>query len=261
MCCPSATLVVWSAAWLAQRAAPDDALDALLHWGHPQEIVAADAGAASALEFERASSAAELLAALRRNRAGSATLVLPAAGDVRGLGVPGPFARAALARGEAAVLDGLGLGIVPEQAPDNQLIWTVYNAPEGGGGVTAGLAEAERELRDAVRASTSDLLALEVASHRPEAHEAVRERLSSAQAPPWPEGMPPRAVGLLQRADEVDAIVAMAAADEPGAALSASAAEQRAAALRPLASAVRTARCAAVSEAVRVLGGYADRHR
>jgi hypothetical protein len=65
---------------------------------------------------------------------------------------------------------------------------------------------------------------------------------------------------VLQRAEEVAAILAIAQTDEPGGALSASAANQRADALRPLSDAVRRARAASVNEAVRVFAERADRH-
>jgi hypothetical protein len=72
--------------------------------------------------------------------------------------------------------------------------------------------------------------------------------------------MPGRSLRVLQRAEEISAILAIARTDDPGGALSASAAVQRAEALRPLAEAVRTARGAAVNEAVRVFADQGDRH-
>lgn len=57
---------------------------------------------------------------------------------------------------------------------------------------------------------------------------------------------------MLQRAEEIAAILVIAQTDDPGGALSASASNLRAQALRPLSDAVRIARCAAVNEAVRV---------
>jgi hypothetical protein len=64
---------------------------------------------------------------------------------------------------------------------------------------------------------------------------------------------------VLQRAEEVAAILALAQTDEPGGALSASAATQRAEALRPLSDAIRAARAAAVNETVRVFAEQPDR--
>ena len=46
--CASATFTVWSSAWLAGAAAPDDVLDALGPWAEAHDVVAADAGTALA---------------------------------------------------------------------------------------------------------------------------------------------------------------------------------------------------------------------
>ncbi|WP_089301445.1 hypothetical protein [Haloechinothrix alba] len=273
MCCPSATLAVWSSAWLTQRAASDDVLDALLYWTQRHRVLAADDGAAETFDLAVVPVAdpaadpaagvapAHLLAALRRHGLTRAALLLPEAGDVRGLGGPGPFSRAALARGEAVVFDEIGIGLVPEQADDGSLRWTAYTAAGSGDSVTSGISEAERELRDAVRSSADELDALDVARAHPGAHDSVRRRLVASPQPPWPDDMPAQALRVLQRADEVDTILAAATDDEPGGAQSASAARSRSEALRPLAAAVREARCAAVSEAVRLFAGYADRRR
>ncbi|NUT51632.1 MAG: hypothetical protein HOV94_30700, partial [Saccharothrix sp.] len=78
---------------------------------------------------------------------------------------------------------------------------------------------------------------------------------------PWPNAMPPRALRVLQRAAEVDAILSVARSDSPGGAMSASAMSARTDALKPVSEAVRRARCAAVDEAVRVLADTgAGRH-
>src|SRR5690606_22937961 len=42
VCCPSATLAVWSSAWLSGGTASDDVLDALTAWGEAHEVVAHD---------------------------------------------------------------------------------------------------------------------------------------------------------------------------------------------------------------------------
>ena len=99
----------------------------------------------------------------------------------------------------------------------------------------------------------------DVARDRPGVREELAERLRLASRAPWPSGMPPRSLRVLQRAGEVGAMIALATEDEPGGALSASAAVRRSEALRPVHDAVRTARCAAVDEAVRVLSDHAER--
>ncbi|HEY4456201.1 MAG TPA: hypothetical protein VGN81_17950, partial [Pseudonocardiaceae bacterium] len=89
MSCPSATLVVWTSAWLNGAAAADDVLDALQSWAESHEIVAHDDATAELLDLPTAhqqpASPALLLAALRKIGVTSGELVLPVAGDLRGL--------------------------------------------------------------------------------------------------------------------------------------------------------------------------------
>ncbi len=70
MPCASATFTVWSSAWLAGAAAPDDVLDALGPWGRAHDVVAADTGTALAHALAAPGTAPGsvtfLLAALRR---------------------------------------------------------------------------------------------------------------------------------------------------------------------------------------------------
>ncbi|MGH3518794.1 MAG: hypothetical protein ACRDQ7_15520 [Haloechinothrix sp.] len=263
MCCPSATFVVWSSAWLHGRAASDDVLDAMLAWGELQEVAAADDAAARLAGLPPVGAPAvppaHLLAALRRLGASDAQLALPAPGDVRGLGGGGAFTNAALNAGEAVLFCEVGVGLVPETPADSVRRWAVYRIEPRIAGEFVGIGDAEHALVDAVRTSAGLLTELDVTSDRPDAHRALRARLKSTPRLAWPAGMPGRALRVLQRADEVAAIVDLADADDPGGALSASAALRRAEALRPLISAVRDARRAAIGEAVQVLCAHVDR--
>jgi hypothetical protein len=257
--CASATFTVWSSAWLAGAAAPDDVLDALGPWARVHEVAAMDAGTAltHALAPPGATpgSVTFLLAALRRAAPrGACRLVLPAPGDPRGLPGPGPFSRAAMGAGEGVLVTDAGLGLVPVRVADGVLRWTAYPVVDTGpASEYVGLPQAERELRDQVRRSASVLTSLGVARHRPGVREEIAATLRARPRSLWPAGMPAGALRVLQQADEVEAILAAASVDEPGGALSASAAAGRREALRPLQTAVRVARRAAVAEAVRVL--------
>jgi hypothetical protein len=260
--CPSATFTVWSSAWLVGVAAPDDVLDALSPWADAHDVQAADTDTARQTALpppgEPVSSLTFLLAALRRaagrGESSPARLVLPAAGDVRGLPGPGPFSRAAMVAGEGVLFADAGLGIVPAEVADGVLRWTVHRVPEPGPPPEfVAIGQAERDLRDQVRQATSVLTSLGVARHRPGVREEIAAALRARPRSLWPVGMPPQALRVLQQADEVEAILAAASVDEPGGALSASAATARHEALRPIERAVRVARRAAVAEAVRVL--------
>jgi hypothetical protein len=254
--------VVWSSAWLSGFAAADDVLDALQDWAELHEVVAANDAVSSTLDIpargEPAGQLAALLATLRRAGAGGGRLVLPVPGDVRGLGQTMEFAAEALHAGEAVVHGSIG--IVPEPVAEGVLRWTVFDLQTPPTANQVPLGEAEHELTGAMRVAAGLLNELGVARHRAGVREELRDRLAAAPQVRWPEGMPPRALRVLQRATEVSAILELAGEDEPGGALSASAATKREQALRPLFDAVRIARCAAIDEAVRTLSNHAGRH-
>lgn len=267
----SATLAVWASAWLAGAAAPDDVLDSLAPWSQAHDVLATDADTAEWTGVPGPGSAPTsitmLLASLRRiTPRGQARLVLPAPGDVRGLPGPGPFSREATTAGEGILFAEAGFGVVPSDIADGVVRWTVFRVPDPGPVPEyVALNQAEAELREQVRTSASVLTDLGVARHRPGVREEIAAALRSRPASLWPAGMPPRALRVLQQADEVDAILTAAAGDDLGGppagtagpgeygALSASAADARREALRPIETAVRVARRAAVAEAVRIL--------
>ena len=253
--------MVWSSAWLSGFAAADDVLDALQDWAELHEVVAADAGTASTLDIPARGTEpghpTGLLAALRRAGAGGGRLVLPVPGDVRGLGTSGEFAAEALHTGEAVVHGALG--VVPEAVAEGVLRWTVFDLPAPPVPNVVPLADAEHELTGAMRVTAGLLTELGVAKHRTGVRDELRDRLAALPKVRWPQGMPPRALRVLQRATEVSAILDLAGEDDPGGALSASAAVKRAQALRPLFDAARIAQCAAIDEAVRTLSNQSGR--
>jgi hypothetical protein len=272
--CPSATLVVWTSAWLHGAAAADDVLDSLQSWAELHEVITHDEATGELLELptaqEQPASPALLLAALRRIGVSAGELVLPVAGDLRGLRGHAPFAASALHAGEAAVLrtgdEAPGargdLGLVPEwrgpkgaksDIADRVIRWTVFRLPAAPAGERMPLGEAEHGLSGAMRSAATALIELDVARHRPNVRDEISAVVASAPDTEWPAGVPPRALKVLQRAAEVEAILTVAMTDAPGGALSASATRGRAEALRPLDHAVRAARRAAIDEAVRAL--------
>nr|WP_037304936.1 hypothetical protein [Saccharopolyspora erythraea] len=265
MPCPSATMVVWTSAWLHGAAASDDVLDALKPWGESHEVRAADQDLATRLDLpgpdEPAAGPALLLAALRRSGAAGGELVLPVPGDVRGLGGANPFARLALRTGEAAVLREAGLGLVPQNVAEGVVRWTVFElADELPPAEHLPIAEAEHGMSSAMREAASTLIDLDIAKHRPGVRDEIAKTVSSRPQPPWPQDVPQRPLRILQRASEVEAILWVATDDAPGGALSASATRARTEALRPLFDSVRAARRASVAEMVRVLSDRAGKH-
>jgi hypothetical protein len=267
-------MVVWTSAWLHGAAAADDVLDALQSWAEAHEVIAHDEAVADRLGLpgpgEPAASPAMLLAAARRMAVTGGELVLPVAGDLRGLRGDAVFAATALHAAEAAVLSAVAdpdaeqpqsgeLGLVPERVADGVLRWTVFDLPPAPTGESTPLGEAEHELSGAMRAAATALVELDVARHRPGVRAEISALVEGQPRTPWPPGMPNRALRVLQRASEVAAILHVATSDDPGGAVSASAIRRRAEALRPLDHAVRTARKAAVAEAVRTLSDHAGK--
>jgi hypothetical protein len=245
----SALLVAWGSAWLAGRANLAQAAAAVSAAEDEEQLTDDGAG------VDR------LLTGLRADGVCRLELTLPVPGDARGLPGPGePFTVAALARGEGVLTHGGSrrIGLVPATTrvgpAGDQLVVTTW-ASYGIAGtdqppaVPVTVAEAERDLAEALRDSTRELASLEVARWHPGLDEPLQElrrraRRGAEAASGLPPGYPPRAVALLAQADRLHGVLALACADDGGARTSAEMAA-RGALLRALASAVRVARLAA----------------
>lgn len=228
----SAVLAWWATAWFRGHVGPDELLDALDGF---HQVTGLDA------------EPVPLLPALGRLRSAGATsvgLALPAPGILAGLGGPGGFNKAALEAGEAVVLDGAGLGLVPHRAGAG-VSWQLEPAARR---QLVDLGEADRSLRTALVATADRLAALDVARWRPEVADELMNlrRVASLDAPP---GTPAAAVDLATRAGRAAYVVELALEDDGGA-VSAWEIAQREEALRPLDLAARHAVVAACSPEV-----------
>ncbi|MDT0203607.1 hypothetical protein [Nocardioides sp. AE5] len=233
----SARMAWWLTAWLGGRISPDDLFAAVLDGDAAHHVTGLDGGT----EPEPLLLA---LGPIRRSGAVSAGLALPVAGDLVGLGGPAGFNALALAAGEAVVLAGAGLGLVPHRAGAG-VVWQAVPADRR---PLDDLGTADRNLRRSISASADALVDLDVARWRPE---VADELMSLHRSPSYaaPAGTPSRAVDLAGRASQALAIVDLALADD-GAAVSARQAQARTAALQPLARAGRRAMVAACSPEV-----------
>nr|WP_026449040.1 hypothetical protein [Actinopolyspora mortivallis] len=263
MPCPSATMVVWTSAWLHGAAASDDVIDAVQTWSEVNQIHAADEETALRRELpgprDSGAGLALLLASIRRADGDAGELVLPVAGDARGLDGSTEFSKNAMLRGEAAVFPTAGLAVVPERVAEGILRWTVHEVNEPPTREHTPVGEAEHGMSSAMREAASTLTELDVSRSRPGVRTEIAANVASRTQPSWPKGVPQRCLRVLQRATEVEAILRVATEDAPGGAVSASADRARGQALRPLFSAVRTARRAAVGEMVRTLTRSTDK--
>ena len=138
-----------------------------------------------------------LVVALGRLRSSGATsfgAALPAEGDPVGLGGPRAFNDAALEAGEAVVVAGAGLGLVPVRV-GAAITWVAHPAQRR---QLPDVGEADRGLRAALLETAEALADLDVARWRPEVADRLlnlrhRDRVAA------PDGVPPRCVELAAR--------------------------------------------------------------
>jgi hypothetical protein len=188
----------------------------------------------------------EVLVAWRRGGA-SVRLVLPVAGDVRGVPGPGPFRTAALEQGEAVV--GTGLGIVPEvidyspSSAPSTVLWQAFGTEPAPIDYVS-VPDAQFDLSNAIRESATALSAADVAGWIDDITDELHDARRAGEHLNLPPGFPSRAVALLAQAERLQAVLDLAFSDPTGGAVDRTGIAARSSALRPLATAVRRARLA-----------------
>lgn len=251
----SGLLAAWGNALLAGFVSPDDALVAIVG----QDAVHRVAG------LPDETGQVGLTLALGRLRALGVTgyrVALPAPGHPLGLSGPPEFNARALEAQEAVVASGAPYGLVPEVTavgPDGDLhvevVWHCLAVREAPPADVPSLGEAERELAEALREATDALSRLDVAASGPvaeaalDAYRARAERGREVLAP----GYPPRAVRVLELAQRVGLLVALARERGHGGAVSAAEMAARGEALRPVERVSRRAQVAAYNAYVEEL--------
>jgi hypothetical protein len=235
---PAGRFAVWATAWLTGRASYDEALDALL--GDTAHRVAGLPGTDEAVPLGWA------LTALRGLGERRFRLVLPVAGDVRGLPRAPGLAPLALESGQAAV--GEHLALVPEPLGPEVVQWTAFPlgglppvAPPPEGNLRAVSGVLDLAVGDTARA----LAGLDVARWNPEVPTLLAGLARTTAAPGLPDDHDPLALSVLGRAQRLARVLDLAMADAPGGAVNHAQAAARGGALRPLAQAVREATVAA----------------
>ncbi|MDH2415748.1 hypothetical protein [Nocardioides sp. CER19] len=228
----------WATAWLRGHVVTDLLLDAVI--GDDATHVV---GGLDALGLGQ-DAAESLLAGLARIRAEGATgfgVALPVEGDLVGLGGPPPFNAAALEAGEAVVVSGAWIGLVPVRV-GAAVTWHAHRAERR---QLPDIGEADRTLRRELPSAADALADLDVARWRPE----VADRLMNLRHRPHvtpPPGVPSRCAELAARALQAAEIVDIALEDDGGA-VSAYEISARRDALLPLDRAARHALVAAGS--------------
>lgn len=245
----SGPLAAWAAAFFAGRVSVDQAADAVTRSDAPHQV-----GGLPSYDVELVP-LREVLVAWRR-AGGAVRVVLPVAGDVRGLPGPAAFRSAALECGEAVV--GNGLGVVPDiidHAPSSApttVLWQAFQTEPTPNDYLS-VADAQYELTSAIRDSASALSAADVAGWVDDIADALHDARHAGERLNLPPGFPPRAVALLAQAERLQAILDLAFTDPTGGAIDRTGIAARADALRPLATAVRRARIAGYNADAREL--------
>jgi hypothetical protein len=236
----SGPLAAWAAAFFAGRVSVDQAADAVTGSDAPHQV-----GGLPAFDVELVP-LREVLIAWRR-ASGSVRVVLPVAGDVRGVPGPAAFRGAALELGEGVA--GRGLGVVPEvidHAPSSApptVLWQAYPV-EAAPPDYVSVSDAQYELTTAIRESASALSAADVAGWIDDIADTLHDARHAGERLNLPPGFPPRAIALLAQAERLQAVLDVAFTDPTGGAIDRTGIAARTAALRPLATAVRRARLA-----------------
>jgi hypothetical protein len=171
-----------------------------------------------------------------------AHLALPVPGDPIGLAGPPPFNEVALEAGEAVIVRGTDLGLVPAYVgPAVQ--WTAHLAAPP---AHADLGEADRGLRAALITAAEALAALDVARWNPDVADALMDirKIGSGRGDDLAPGYDPRAVRTAATARRCLAIAEAALADDGGA-ISVTDADARRRTVLQLATAARRALVAA----------------
>lgn len=234
----SGRLAWWLTAWLRGLVGADDLLDGVSPEGEIHHVVGLTDPDTELISLSLA------LGAVRRSGATAAGVALPVPGDPAGLGGPAALTEAANEAGEAVILVGAGLALVPHAA-GRGVVWQAHPARPR---MLTDLGQASRDLRLALVEAATTLADLEVAKWRPD----VADELMDLRRPrTWaaPPGTPPDAAGLAARATQAERIVELALEDDGGA-VSLSEIERRRAALQPLDRAARHALVAACSPEV-----------
>lgn len=242
----SATLAAWVRSWRAGLVSFDEVLDEVT--GDDEHFVRETDGT------EKSFSSA--LSGFSTVSPDAVRVVLPAAGDPRGLPGPGPFTSAALVGGEGVIVGDIGL--VPEEERNAHLDpadrwagtrWLAHPLPATPlPAEPLTLAEADHDLTMALTESVGALRELDVARLPPGLAKGLAAlRGGDTAGPELPAGYGARARRLSARATTIAGVLALASADASGAAVNAYETSARDAALRPLATAARRARAAAIN--------------
>jgi hypothetical protein len=251
----SARLAAWGTAVLRGEVAPVAAIRAVTGDDEPHLLEIAEG---LPVDWPEDSTLVDLFSTLADVGVTGLRVALPRPGDILGLPGPPDFNSAALEAGECVLTeprpDGASWGLVPQITrfgsqwePGAMVTWRVHGVLPRRVSDVGSLAEAERELREALREATATLAGLDVSTWRDDAAERIAAlRTGTLPAGAMPPTAPQRSAAVLATALRVGAIVALASEDDGGA-VTLHDADARRQALRGLDGVTRRAVTAAVN--------------
>lgn len=210
----SARLACWYSAWVAGHCSLDDTRDAIVGGDAAHDLLGLD---------DEPVPLVLALGMLRAQGATAATLALPVPGDPVGLGGPPDFNANALEAGEAVLLPGSGLGLLPGVVGAG-VTWQASAAAESP--AMPELTEAEPVLRETLLECSARLADLDVARWRPEATAGLHA-LRATRGEPLPPAFGARAQRVAMLALRCLALCHLALDDDGGAVSAYEAAERR----------------------------------
>ncbi|UQX90220.1 hypothetical protein M6D93_09520 [Jatrophihabitans telluris] len=231
-----AQLAAWGTAWLQGRESFDSVLDAATGHGRPLPGPGFDATLVT-------NPVGAALFDLRAAGARSLRLVLPVAGDVRGLAGDPAFRDAALGAGEATFGGEIGLTCVagpqtPSSAGPELRWWRTRALPANPDYLS--VPDAEHDLTEAIRETASALADRGRTSWLADVAPALSNARRAGEKLNLPASHPPRAVRVIAQAERLSAVLTLVDSDDTGTVTAADVAD-RAAILKPLRMAVRRA--------------------
>ncbi len=198
--------VIWFNAWAAGAVSLDEARDGIVATDAAHDVVGIPS-------HDEPVPLILALGVLRAERATAAGLALPVAGDPVGLGGPAEFNAEALDAGEAVVLEGADLGLVPVRAGAG-VVWRCL--PATSWRQVPSIAEADTDLRATLPRVADALADLEVARWRPDVADELMA-LRSGDPLLLPPGADPRVARMVDLADRCRHVVDLAMQDDGGA--------------------------------------------
>ncbi|HEU4543805.1 MAG TPA: hypothetical protein VFR23_21905 [Jiangellaceae bacterium] len=238
----SVRFAAWATMWFEGRCDPREVVDRVRGDDEPHELE----GSPSLNSLD------QVLLFWRKAGAHAVSAVLPRPGDPHGLAGPAPLSESAVAAGEAAVAVGAPYALVPRVTPFGPpndkghfvtWVWHEASPPPAG----PNIAQADRELNEALLIAGRVLADLDVPAWRPEVAQLLDDLRAGRASAPLPHGYSPAAQALAARAARLWTIAEFALADDGGAVTAAEASARRDA-LRQLERAARHGLAAACND-------------